>query len=335
MRFTPPAALLSIILLAAPVVAAAEPPNPMATPAPTPGPKINTDLKVAPGILLRKTPKPVACPGAKSMAILLSSCSGAPGTQLTLTPTPGNTGIEVWAVQFMQNTAHLKVNAPATVGRSAGAYNTLTVPPLCPLEPGLGPSFSLVVSYYTSHPQGGPYGPTVTENLGTFTVICAPTSYGTSPPSAPQVMSCGGTTNPLTADHCGKTAGAPTMSGFTATCGASITITGNTFPAGSSDWLEFVVPASHATCKTSYYATPYVSVYISSSARILFDVYRDAAGTLVACGDGNCAGGVAAGVPGYAGLGTGTTGLPPGSYYIKIYGMTPSTVGTWTLKVSS
>ena len=330
MRFTPPAALLSIILLAAPVVAAAEPPNPMATPAPTPGPKINTDLKVAPRILLGR-PKPAACPGAQSTDLIFSTCSGAPGTQLTLTPR--NTGTNVLPVQFVQNTAHIKVNAPATVERSAGAY-TLTVPQLCPLEQGLSPSFSLVVSYYPSLPQGG-FGPTVSENLGTFTVICAPTSYGTSPPSAPQVMSCGGTTNPLTADHCGKTAGAPTMSGFTATCGASITITGNTFPAGSSDWLEFVVPASHATCKTSYYATPYVSVYISSSARILLDVYRDAAGTLVACGDGNCAGGVAAGVPQYAGLGTGTSGLPPGPYFIRIYGMPPSTVGTWTLKISS
>jgi hypothetical protein len=125
------------------------------------------------------------------------------------------------------------------------------------------------------------------------------------------------------------------MSGFTATCGASITITGNTFPAGSSDWLEFVVPASHATCKTSYYATPYVSVYISSSGGILLDVYMSAAGHPVACGDGNCAGGGATGVSSYAGLGTGTTGLPPGSYFIRIYGMTPSTVGTWTLKVSS
>ena len=418
------AALLTIILLAAPVVAAAEPPNPMATPMPTPGPKINTELKVAPGILLRKTPKPVACLGAQSKEFLLSSCSGAPGTHLTLTTTlgknvtsakvlfkqnagskmtnypatvgrsagaytvtvpplcnggkpsfslvasyislvpgrgsvsenlgnftaicaptgaipgskistelkvapgillagpkptaclvakstdfilsscsgapgtqltltPRNTGTNVGTVQFTQNTASTLMNAYATVGRSgsgqgfgAAAY-TVTVPQLC--NQGLGPSFSLVVSYYTSHPQGGPYGPTVTENLGTFTVICAPTSYGTSPPSAPQVMSCGGTTNPLTADHCGKTAGAPTMSGFTATCGASITITGNTFPAGSSDWLEFVVPASHATCKTSYYATPYVSVYISSSGGILLDVYMSAAGHPVACGDGNCA----------------------------------------------
>ena len=308
MRFTPRAAALTMILLAAPVVAAAEPPNPMATPTPTPGPKINTDLKVAPGILLAR-PKPAACPGAKSTDILLSSCSGAPGTHLTLTLgstitpvgllfkqnagskmtnysatvrrsagaytvtvpplcnggspsfslvasyislvlggasvtknlgnftaicaptgaalgpkintvlkvapgillgrpkpaacpgaqstdlifsscsgapgtqltlTPRNTGTNVLPVQFIQNTAHLKVNAPATVERSAGAY-TLTVPQLCPLEQGLGPSFSLVVSYYPSLPQGG-FGPTVSENLGTFTVICGPTPTPTASP---------------------------------------------------------------------------------------------------------------------------------------------------------
>jgi len=236
------AALLSIILLAAPVIAAADAPNPMATP--IPAPKIDTGVRFGPGILL-----------------------------------------------------------VATVGRSAGAY-TLTVPQLCPLEQGLSPSFSLVVSYYPSLPQGG-FGPTVSENLGTFTVICAPTSQTAQATSAPQVMSCGGTTNPLTADKCSKTAGNPTMSGFIATCGASTTITGNTFPAESSDW-------------------------------ILFDVYQSpAAGMLAACGEGNCAGTAAAGVPQYAGLGTGTTGLAPGSYYIKIYGMTQSTVGTWTLKVSS
>src|SRR5580658_10472497 len=64
----------------------------------------------------------------------------------------------------------------------------------------------------------------------------------TSTPPTTKVMSCGGTTNPLTADTCGKTALNPTRSGFTATCGASITITGNTFPANNSDWLEFSVP---------------------------------------------------------------------------------------------
>ena len=142
-----------------------------------PGPKINTALKVAPGILLGR-PKPAACPGAQSTDFIFSSCSGAQGTQLTLTPR--NTGTNVLPVQFIQNTAHTKVNAPATVERSAGAY-TLTVPQLC--NQGLGPSFSLVVSNYPSLPQGG-FGPTVSENLGTFTVICGPT------PTSPATGRC-------------------------------------------------------------------------------------------------------------------------------------------------
>lgn len=150
-------------------------------------------------------------------------------------------------------------------------------------------------------------------------------------------MSCGGTTNPLTADTCGKTALNPTRSGFTATCGASITITGNTFPANNSDWLEFFVPASHATCKTPSNGTPYVSVYLSSSGGIiLLDVYSlPGSNEAVLCGEGNCGGGSAVGVVSYAGLGTGTTGLPAGAYFIRVYGETPSTVGTWTVKVSS
>lgn len=160
-------------------------------------------------------------------------------------------------------------------------------------------------------------------------------SSGSSGIGAPQVVSCGGTTNPLTEDNCSKLQTTPTTFGFTATCGASITITGNTFPAGSSDWLEFFVPASHTTCKTPSNGTPYVSVYMSSSGGILFDVYQFGPVNAAPCGDGNCAGGVATRVPAYAGLGTGTTGLPPGPYYIRIYGMTPSTVGTWTLRISS
>jgi hypothetical protein len=142
-----------------------------------PGSKISTELKVAPGILLAG-PKPTACLVAKSTDFILSSCSGAPGTQLTLTPR--NTGTNVGTVQFTQNTASTLMNAYATVGRSgsgqgfgAAAY-TVTVPQLC--NQGLGPSFSLVVSYYTSLPQGG-FG-TVSENLGTFTAICAPTATG-------------------------------------------------------------------------------------------------------------------------------------------------------------
>jgi hypothetical protein len=303
------AALLAVMLLAAPVVANADAPNPMATP--IPAPKIDIPVNAVPGTHLG-TPKPTAC-GAQSTDFLLSSCSGAPGAKLTLTLAPGN-AITPVAILFAQSVPS-KASYTARVGLSAGAY-TLTVPPLC--NSG-NPSFGLGFTFERGNTH-------FSQGLGTFTAICGQTAQATS---APQVISCGGTTNPLTADKCSKSASNSTPSGFSATCGASITITGTTFPAGSSDWLEFVVPASHMTCKT-------VSVYISSSGGILFSVYQSpAAGTLAACGDGNCAGTVAGGVPQYAGLGTGTTGLPPGSYYIKIYGTTPSTVGTWTLKISS
>src|ERR1700676_3643769 len=169
------AVLLSIILLAAPVVAAAEPPNPMATPTPTPGPKINTDLKVAPGILLGR-PKPAACPGAQSTAILLSSCSGAPGTHLTLTLTLGDTITPV-RVLFKQNAASKMTSYSGTVGRSAGAY-TLAVPPLCN---GGGPSFSLVASYIPLVLGRA----SVTKNLGNFTAICGQTAATASPAPKP------------------------------------------------------------------------------------------------------------------------------------------------------
>jgi hypothetical protein len=165
------AALLSIILLAAPVVAAAEPPNPMATPTPTPGPKINTELKIAPGILLAR-PKAAACPGAQSTAILLASCSGAPGTHLTLTL--GNTITPV-GLLFKQNAGGKMTNYSATVGRSAGAY-TVTVPPLCN---GGSPSFSLVASYIPLV-QGRA---SVTKDLGNFTAICGQTAQATASPA--------------------------------------------------------------------------------------------------------------------------------------------------------
>src|ERR1700688_2662646 len=163
-------ALLSVILLAAPVAAAAEPPNPMATPPPTPGPKINTELKVAPGILLAR-PKPAACPGAKSTDILLSSCSGAPGTHLTLTL--GSTITPV-GLLFKQSAGSKMTNYSAMVGRSAGAY-TLTVPPLCN---GGSPSFSLVASYIPLALGRG----SVSKNLGNFTAICGQTAQATASP---------------------------------------------------------------------------------------------------------------------------------------------------------
>ena len=189
MRFTPrAAALLTIILLAAPAVAAAEPPNPMATPTPTPGLKINTE--VAPRILLR-SPKPTACPGAKSTDFLLSSCSGAPGTHLTLTTTLASTQIPGVGlvritpkfVLFTQIVTTQKAPsspkpAPnngvydAPVELIAGAY-ALTVPQLS-CKAIMGAAFnggSLSFGLTVAAPAMDQMW--VSPSLGTFKVICA------------------------------------------------------------------------------------------------------------------------------------------------------------------
>ena len=144
-------ALLAVMLIATPVVAVAQPPNPMATPIP--------HVEVAPGILLG-TPKPVACLGAQSMDFLLSSCSGAPGTQLTLKL---GTAVTPAAVLFTQS-APSKGNYTAQVGRSAGAY-MLTVPSLCN---GGNPSFSLAFTFE----RGSTH---LSQGLGTFNAICPQT----------------------------------------------------------------------------------------------------------------------------------------------------------------
>ena len=158
-----------------------------------------------------------------------------------------------------------------------------------------------------------------------------------------QQYSCGGTTQPLTADNCSKNGVAATFV-FTATCGASITITGNVFPAGSSDWLQFYVPAPRSNCTTSSTGNQLIAVSLSSNPPapngIVFSVFSNLNGTAAPCGNGNCLiggnTGPAVGVPQYAELGVDTVdGLQPGSYFIQIYSLTGSTVGTWTLKIMS
>jgi hypothetical protein len=73
-------------------------------------------------------------------------------------------------------------------------------------------------------------------------------------------------------------------------------------------------------------------VSISSSGGIAFDALVDIFGDAVYDSYHQ---GPALGVPGGAGLGTVTNPLQPGMYFIRIYGTTPSTVGTWTLKIAS
>src|SRR5260370_5073484 len=97
-----------------------------------------------------------------------------------------------------------------------------------------------------------------------------------APPVSPLCSQSGGASTPLTQDNFGKYAAVATFC-FTASCGASTTSSGNPFPAGSSEWLAFNVPAPRANC-----AKPVIDVSISSSGGVLFDVYPDAARTTLA-----------------------------------------------------
>ena len=168
------AALLTIILLAAPVVAA-EPPNPMATPAPTAAPKINTDLKVAPGILLGR-PKPAACPGAVDTRFTWSSCSGAPGTQVTVY---GPYWVNAMLMRPLAGSttccgpAFVALSPPTKVPNSNGWAYTFIVPPLC-----YGAAYPINLLF-------GAIGSSFSGDVGSFTMLCAKTT-------APKPAACPG-----------------------------------------------------------------------------------------------------------------------------------------------
>lgn len=148
------------------------------------------------------------------------------------------------------------------------------------------------------------------------------------PPVSPLCSRSGGASNPLTADNFSKSVVSATFC-FNASCGASTTISGNVFPAGNSDWLSFEVPAPRENC-----AMPVIAVSISpSSDGIYFDVLASPTGPIVTNSYNNFQ--PASDVNGIAGLGAVLSPLQPGTYYIKIYGGTASTVGTWTLKIAS
>ena len=159
------AALAIIILLAAPVVAAADATNPK--------PTVASSLIVpkVPEILKLNASAPTVCPGsAAGSSILFSSCSGAPGTQVTLSANAQN--MSAVNIQYEIN----GVSQPFPNVGSAGAY-TLTVPQLC--NGGGNISGSVVISYH--------YGPIDTSvvsdlNLGSFTVLCAQTAQATASP---------------------------------------------------------------------------------------------------------------------------------------------------------
>ena len=152
------------------------------------------------------------------------------------------------------------------------------------------------------------------------------TSSGNSNTSPPPPCSMPNTWPPDTADTYGKAGVAATMTCFVASCGATATIAGNIFPAGSQDWLLFRVPSSRANC-----ANPVIDASITSSgSNLYFDVLTSISGPGVPTN--NVVNFPAAvNIPLYVGLGTALSPLPPGAYYIRIHGAPGSAVGTWTL----
>jgi hypothetical protein len=124
------------------------------------------------------------------------------------------------------------------------------------------------------------------------------------------------------------------MTCFTASCGASATISGNTYPVGSSDWLAFTVPASRANCVdySGQTPSPFIQVFITSDPAgvIVFDAQVDASNFITA---GNSTRGTTP-TPAqgdfFAQLGTAYSPLKPGTYYIHVYASKASS-GTWTL----
>ena len=87
-----------------------------------------------------------------------------------------------------------------------------------------------------------PNGSPASGNSGT-----SATSGNTNTSSAPP-CSMPNTWPANTEDSYGKVWATATTTCFNATCGASATISGNTFPAGSSDYLTFTVPPTYASC---------------------------------------------------------------------------------------
>jgi hypothetical protein len=114
------------------------------------------------------------------------------------------------------------------------------------------------------------------------------------------------------------------------TCGSSITITGIIPSGGLSDWLMFQVTTPRVNCANLVIAA---SVTFSAGSQGLFDVVQSAPGQNPVFNSFGTSAQWAIGVPGIAGLGSVTSPLQPGFYYIRVYGVTPSSAGTWTLMI--
>jgi len=259
----------------------------------------------------------------------------APQGSLSFSPNPVMAGMPATATLTLPalapNGARLVIssnNSGAIFLGGQGSLTQATIPYTATQASLLGPK-TLTFSIYAVHvDKQTPVAISVDYGgfKGSTVLTVQPGISGNAPPCS---MSSG-TTNPLTADNYGKVGAAATATCYSATCGASATISGNTFPAGTSDWLRFTVPASRLNC-----ANPVIQVNIlASDIEIRFDVLASLSGPFVtnSYDTGNSASGTQ-GVE-VAGLGTTYTPLGPGTYYIRIYGVTPSTVGTWTLRIA-
>ena len=90
-------------------------------------------------------------------------------------------------------------------------------------------------------------------------------------------------------------------------CGQGLFLNGTTYPAGTEDWF-LVTFTNFSTCSGG-------TVTLTASSGIQFDVLTNASTTLV------------------AGVTSAYTITTPGMYFIRIHGVTPSTVGTWSLSI--
>jgi hypothetical protein len=149
---------------------------------------------------------------------------------------------------------------------------------------------------------------------------------GTATPTAttPAPCSMPNTWAPNTPDSYPKAAAVAIETCFVAACGASASISGNAFPAGTNDYLTFSVPASRANC-----ANPVVNASISSTppASICLNIWVNTNGT-----QPNLAFGSSLPTQASVGLGTPHSPLQPGTYWIKVGSCSGTTTGTWTLK---
>ena len=206
-----------------------------------------------------------------------------------------------------------------TSSTSVYLANTASVSTPLAISPG---SRSVLVRAWDS--SGGVYekSVSVTVNPGTG----SSTTSGNPGPPDPQPVSysCPSSPDP-SSDGCGKTGGAATDVGAV-TCGSSITISGIIPSGGLSDWLMFQVTTPRVNCANLVITA---SIGYSAGSQALFDVVQSPSGPAVFNSNN---GGPATGVPG-AGLGSINSPLQPGFYYIRVYGVTPSSAGTWTLLI--